>query len=209
MVGTIIAYLLIIALTIRARIRSGKKSKGRRGEKKVTSKLQILKKYGKFNVLNDLLLKRDDSHTSQIDHVVIGESGVFVIETKNYKGHISGDSWAGEWFQNIKKNEWPFENPLLQNKGHIKALKKHLNERFPDLKYHSLVVFPSRNLLGVDDARVIARSEIVPTILGYRAKALSPDEVETMTEMLRKANITSRKERKAHLKSVSKRQRQW
>lgn len=36
---------------------------------------------------------------SQIDHVVVSKYGVFVIETKNYKGWIFGSENAYEWTQ--------------------------------------------------------------------------------------------------------------
>ena len=40
-------------------------------------------------VINNLTLEKDGK-SSQIDHIVINPRGVFVIETKNYKGQIYG-----------------------------------------------------------------------------------------------------------------------
>lgn len=63
-----------------------------------------------------------DTHTTQIDHIVVSIHGIFVIETKNYKGWIYGNSNNEYWTQNIYGNKYSLYNPLLQNKNHIKSL---------------------------------------------------------------------------------------
>ena len=44
-----------------------------------------------YHVLNGICLPLDDGSTTQIDHVVVSPFGVFVIETKTYKGWIFGN----------------------------------------------------------------------------------------------------------------------
>ena len=44
-----------------------------------------------YYVLNDLSIEVEGK-TSQIDNIVVGSNGIFVIETKNVNGHIVGDS---------------------------------------------------------------------------------------------------------------------
>ena len=48
-----------------------------------------------YSLFNDVRVKSISG--GNIDHVVVGPTGVFVIETKNYKGKISyyGDNWEG------------------------------------------------------------------------------------------------------------------
>ena len=53
---------------------------GTYGEYKVSSKLKRLNRKD-YIVLNDILLKKNNS-TTQIDHIVVCKSGIFVIETK-------------------------------------------------------------------------------------------------------------------------------
>ena len=62
--------------------------KGFMGEKIVSLLLLCLDKE-KYKVINDVIIKNGDI-TSQIDNVVVSKFGVFVIETKNYKGWIFG-----------------------------------------------------------------------------------------------------------------------
>ena len=61
---------------------------GRIGEIKVSLRLKALG--NDYVVLNDLLISQSE-YSSQIDHLVISRFGIFVIETKNYKGWIFGN----------------------------------------------------------------------------------------------------------------------
>lgn len=97
-------------------------SKGNIGEKHVAKMLKRLPR-DKYAVINNLLLN-DSGQTSQVDHVVISRYGVFVIETKVYQGRIYGGEDNEYWTQNIYGHKYQFRNPILQNYGHIKSIKK-------------------------------------------------------------------------------------
>ncbi len=63
---------------------------GKSGENFVKRKLKELNPQY-YKVLNDLLLPSSgNTVTTQIDHVVVSNYGIFVIETKNYEGSIYG-----------------------------------------------------------------------------------------------------------------------
>ncbi|PFC06082.1 nuclease-related domain-containing protein, partial [Bacillus cereus] len=61
--------------------------------------------------------------TTQIDHIVIAETGVFVVETKNYEGWIYGNEKAARWTQGIFRKKSSFQNTFRQNYKHIKAIE--------------------------------------------------------------------------------------
>ena len=65
------------------------KIKGWFGEKNISNRLEKLDA-DKYITLNDILIKNEKENTSQIDHLVVSVYGLFVIETKNYKGWIFG-----------------------------------------------------------------------------------------------------------------------
>lgn len=94
---------------------------------------------GEFNVATILsTLSRNDYHifnniivpskygTTQIDHVVVSIYGIFVIETKNYKGLIYGGDNAETWTKNMWGNKYSFRNPLKQNYGHVSRCRRLL-----------------------------------------------------------------------------------
>ena len=60
-----------------------------------------------YHVLNDIYLPLDDGSTTQIDHVVVSPFGVFVIETKTYKGWIFGNSRDAQWTQGGPQGQTP------------------------------------------------------------------------------------------------------
>lgn len=64
---------------------------GLEGEKLVTETLSDLD--DKYYLINDV--KLSDSY-GNIDHIVLGPNGIFVIETKNYSGELicNGDEWT-------------------------------------------------------------------------------------------------------------------
>ena len=101
------------------------KEKGDLGE--ITIREKILRELNpNERMLNNYITQGTSSNTSQIDHIVIKPSGVYVIETKNYEGKILGKRDELEWIQVLAaghvKNK--FYNPVKQNYTHIKNIKK-------------------------------------------------------------------------------------
>ena len=95
---SIIFFLLILIWRLfRTRI------KGVVGEKKVSAILYFLDR-SKYKVINNIVLKTGEK-TTQIDHIVISDYGIFVIETKNYKGWVFGDENSKYWTQIIYKRK--------------------------------------------------------------------------------------------------------
>lgn len=92
-------------------------NKGAAGERSVARRLATLPKE-QYVILNDLLLPTSYG-TTQIDHVVVSIYGIFVIETKNYKGIIYGGQDAETWTQNVWGNKYSMPNPIRQNKVHV------------------------------------------------------------------------------------------
>jgi|694.fasta_scaffold06070_13 restriction system protein len=113
--------------------------KGWFGEKMVLRGLHKLDP-AQYRVFHDLYLPHpSEQGTTQIDHVVVSPCGIFVIETKNYRGWIFGSEKQPRWTQQIYRRKHKFQNPLHQNKLHVKALMQFLN--LPEDHFHSVVLF--------------------------------------------------------------------
>lgn len=89
-------------------------------------------------LLNNVTLQTAEG-TTQIDHVLVTNTGIFVIEAKHYQGWIFGDPSQSHWTQTIYRHKSRFPNPLRQNYGHIKALQSLFD--LPEDHFHSVVVF--------------------------------------------------------------------
>ncbi len=111
----VIAVILFVAFLI-ARKKLGILSSGVRGEEQT---LAILKKLPKdFTIItNPVIYNRGVA--LELDFVVIGKNGVFIVETKNYRGIISGKTSKPTWKQvkhgrNDKVYEKEVNNPVKQ-----------------------------------------------------------------------------------------------
>jgi len=91
-----------------------------------------------YTLIKNITLPTDDG-TTQIDHIVVSEFGLFVIETKNMKGWIFGNAHQKQWTQKIFKYSGKFQNPLHQNYKHTKTLASCLV--IPNEFIYSVVVF--------------------------------------------------------------------
>ena len=97
-------------------------------------------------------------NTTQIDHVVVSNYGIFVIETKNYKGWICGNEFDDYWTQVIYKMKEKLRNPIMQNYGHTQVLKSVLHE-YPNINYVPIVVFTTKA-----DIKVKLKATVVYTV---------------------------------------------
>ena len=96
-------------------------------------------KSNSWHLLNNITLQIEN-HTTQIDHILVSRHGIFVIETKHYKGWIFGDERSKEWTQVIWKRKFKFQNPIHQNYKHVKAIQDIL-DFIPKDQIIGLVVF--------------------------------------------------------------------
>ena len=113
-IGIIIFFALVIFIKLKMPMWKGKYS-----EKLVCDKISELP--DEYFIFNDLLFD-SNGRSTQIDHVVVSPYGVFVIETKGYKGWILGGENSEYWTQTIYKSKHQFYNPIKQNEGHVRCL---------------------------------------------------------------------------------------
>ncbi len=125
----VVAVILFIVFLI-ARKKLGILSSGVRGEEQA---LAVLKKLPKdFTIItNPVIYNRGVA--LELDFVVIGKNGVFIVETKNYRGIISGKTSKSTWKQvkhgkNDKLYEKEVNNPVKQ----AYRQKKRMLEMFRD-----------------------------------------------------------------------------
>lgn len=98
---------------------------GRKGEYLTYRYLERLD--GQHKLLTNVYLPKGDGTTTEIDLIMISETGIYVFESKNYSGWIFGDEDSRYWTQSLKGGKkFRFYNPIWQNKKHISTLKNHL-----------------------------------------------------------------------------------
>lgn len=92
-----------------------------------------------YHLLNHVTLQMTDG-TTQIDHILVSRFGVFVIETKHYRGWIFANAEHSTWTQVLFRHKFRFQNPLIQNCRHVRAVQGLL-DFLPPEAIRSVVVF--------------------------------------------------------------------
>jgi len=117
-------------------------------------------------LINNVTLPTDDGST-QIDHVLIMPTGIFVIETKHYQGWIFGNPNQSHWTQTIYKKKSRFPNPIRQNYGHVKTLQSLFT--LPEDNFIPMVVFTGDAEFKTDlGPTVITLDQLIPRLTEER-----------------------------------------
>lgn len=131
-------YWFILPLFILPIVLKSAWFKGMLGEFLVNFLLTKFLPKEQYTLIKNVTLPTDDG-TTQIDHIVVSEFGLFVIETKNMKGWIFGSANQKQWTQKIFRYTGKFQNPLHQNYKHTQTLASCL--LIPKEQIYSVVVF--------------------------------------------------------------------
>lgn len=101
----------------------------------------VLKNFGPpdYHLINHVTLQMKDG-TTQVDHILVSRFGVFVVETKDYKGWIFGGAKQRSWTQVLFRAKYRFQNPIHQNMRHVRAVQNLLH-LLPPGAIKSVVVF--------------------------------------------------------------------
>ena len=90
-------------------------------------------------VLHDVLITGTDQYTSQIDLLIIGDKGIYVVEVKLYsEAKVYGDTQKAKWSYYLHGKKYEIYSPIKQNQKHVEYLKSFLQE-FGDIPYFSVV----------------------------------------------------------------------
>ncbi|MFU8892697.1 MAG: nuclease-related domain-containing protein [Luteolibacter sp.] len=198
-------FLGLFILLILARFFGSAGFKGWFGERAVSKSLSRLDPEI-YQTFHDLYLPRPDGKgTTQLDHVVVSPFGIFVIETKNYRGWIFGSEKQRQWTQQIYKRKERFQNPLHQNHLHIRALMDFLG--LPESAFHSVIFFIGASTFKTPMPPNVLNKGLRPWIETRRDPILSPVQVVRIREVLDKhEHHTDRKAAaRDHLRAMRKR----
>jgi hypothetical protein len=160
----------------------------------------------KYHLLKNVTLPTEDG-TTQIDHVVVSEYGVFVIETKNMKGWIFGSEHGKSWTQNIYRHKNTFQNPLHQNYKHVKTIESELG--IEPGKIFSVVVFVGDSTFKTQmPPNVTYAGGFVGYIKSKTERIVSPPEVRQIVSMIESGRLTNsfktHREHVRHVKEIVK-----
>ncbi len=165
------------------RPRASPEAAGRAGEQEVKFHLKYLPPG--YRQLHHLTLKVAGMPPAEVDHVVIGPNGIFVIETKNWAGRIIASPQG--WRQIRDGREEGVESPGAQLWRHIAVVKKAVEESVREsckLTMHGIIVVANRRAVveGQDATYPVLKAEEIARHITTQpgANTLGADEVADM-----------------------------
>ena len=200
----IVGFVLFIALAIFIKLKMPE-WKGKYSEKLVNDKLLELS--DEYIVFHNLLFE-SNSRSTQIDHLVVSPYGVFVIETKGYKGWVLGGEYSEYWTQVIYKSKQQFYNPIRQNEGHVRFLRYLLRTSF-EIPFIQIVVFnnDAELKIRIDNHIVVNRYDLKRTISQYQMVVLSSEQVNWIIQTIQNNyTIANKEDLKRHKNNARNRQ---
>lgn len=143
----------------------------------------------KYKVINSLVVNIDGEEL-EMDHVVVSNYGVFLIEARHYQGFVLGEEDDEAWTQLLYSRREKIENPLLTNQKHIQKLNSLLPEYQGIINYISIAVFTADSMLKViAKSDVIQTADLLKTVRKYKKETLTDEQKETIFSTLSSRNL--------------------
>jgi hypothetical protein len=158
------------------------------GEKTVARILQSNFNTRDYHLLNHVTLEFH-GNTTQIDHILVSRFGIFVIETKDYKGWIFANANHDTWTQVIFKAKFKFRNPIKQNSRHIQAVRELL-DFLPESAIQPIVVFAgTAEFKNSVPAGVFTVPSLVRHLKRFTEELISPNRLQFCVGRLETARL--------------------
>lgn len=116
-------------------------TRGERSERKLILKL-LKEGIDPKAIFHDMYIRKPNGEYTQVDVAVATSAGIIVFEVKDYSGWIFGNEYQRHWTQLLaySREKHRFYNPVMQNLGHIQAIRQRLPQN-PDIPIYSVIVF--------------------------------------------------------------------
>ncbi len=180
------------------------KVRGAVGERVLEGRLKLALRGSGSVVYGPFMLRRGDgAGTSEVDGLVIARTGIFVIEAKTYKGAVEGRPEDEQWVQILGRSRREFQNPLRQNYGHMKDVKRVVGKGM-ERAVHGVVAFSGEaEFRGTRPSAVMDFGEVAGYVKNYKGQGLTEREVaEAKAKMDAAIAEVTPEEKKRHVERL-------
>lgn len=160
---------------------------GQQGEDQVS----LLLSTRRISYVNDIKLKTNTREgKTQIDFVVVHNTGVFCLEVKNYnnciiKGNTSSKTWTVNYYGKYES----LYNPIYQNLNHISELKHSIEGIERTYYINNIVLFNKEAELSIEGNKyenIVYRYGDLINLITSREYILTDKQVESYLNQIRK-----------------------
>lgn len=183
---------------------------GKAGEDNLLELLETIP--GKKRIIRNLYMPTNNG-TTEIDGIMIHETGIYIFECKNYSGRVTGNIDDANWICRYDNgSKYTMYNPTKQNSLHSNVVYKYLRDYVGYVKTYSYVVFNNGCKLDVEGIskyhRVVTLND-VSTLLyldsQYSTAKYSWEQIDRIYDLLEKFTGADKRTVKKHSAQVRKR----
>lgn len=172
------------------------------GEKKTALNMWLFLDEKTYKRFHDVILPSSNG-TAQLDHILVSEYGVFIVETKNKTGWIFGSEDQATWTQILFKEKYTFQNPLRQTFRQKKVLADFLG--ISDRIIFPVVYFVGDCKFKTQMPNNVIRSGLGRYLANFREKILSQGEIDRITKKIELHLLESNLSSSDHIRSLKER----
>jgi len=151
-----------------------------------------LKLSNEWVIINDVVLEPEPDSLTQIDHIIIGPPGLFVIETKAWEGSFK--AYKDNWKRRSGTAWVKCKGPTRQNQYHAKAVAKwldgtgilHIDAPTEDWVI-PVVVFTKAQWLKTTDCSMPifhGTPELIKYLKQHTVRHLDQEQIERLTKLI-------------------------
>ena len=163
---------------------TGKERKGVKGEKTVNHFLHLLLKRNEY-ILSNIVVPSPEGTFYEIDSLLISNKGIFCIETKSWRGNISGGNKDKYWIQSYDGRTKILNkifNPVMQNEIHCEILEELLDFHYP---VDNIVIFTKQtNFRCIQSKNVFTLKDFKKCYMQLESNQLSKKQIIEVVDKL-------------------------
>jgi len=169
LVGIIIGVGLVLYFSRRSSSRAGISAEdyriqlhGLNGERRLTSQLAKLPE--DYDIYTNVFVEWQGKK-SELDSVVVGPTGIYVVEMKSMRGRVYGDEAEKNWYLEKTGRQGgvygkEFYNPTKQVGTHVYRLANNLRPLSKNLWVQGVVLFDRETSLDVTSQKSIVTNDV-------------------------------------------------
>ena len=193
---TIGGALLLTLILRKAATQAAHYFVSRVGELRIRRALEARSK----DVLHDFILPGAFGGIAKIDHALMTAGGILCIQTKHYNGIVFGEPDEPQWTNVDGVTRRRFLNPLIQNEGRTRALRKIV----PEVPVANLVVFTgSVEFTSAPPKNVIRVGQLESFIAKFVFGPSKVEDWDAVWMTVKSAALTDEATRKDHASQLS------
>lgn len=164
-------------------------SVGEKGEAMVRDVIEDLPS-DRYVVLHDVWLPMETGGETQIDHVIVSPFGIFVIETKNWKGMIYADEKSPVWTKYNCGYKDTYKNPIRQNYKHIVSIREKFFRVEREFVFGVVAMSPEADFKYGVPKGVVYYDELGSWIMGYVTPCIKQEQIPEIVSAIQEWSST-------------------